>query len=214
MNKTNVHPANEPRKSRDRILQHAVAMARQIGLEGLTIGLLAKDVGLSKAGLFAHFGSKEELQLATLEAARNCFLRDVVAPAQHVDRGLPRLYQVVMDWITTMEQAKDQGGCFFYAAAAELDGRPGPVRDRLVEASGQWLDWLRRQVVLAVERGHLSPALDPEQMAFELHAYGQQANWAAQLMKSDDAFARARRAIRECLLANATDQGKAILPEA
>jgi len=203
---------SQPVDNRTRILTLAVAMAREVGLEGLTIGVLAKQVGMSKAGLFSHFGSKEELQLATLEAARLEFLRAVVAPAERVERGLPRLYSVVFDWITMIESLRDCGGCFFSAAATELDGRPGAVRDRLVEASGQWLDWLRRQIVIAQERGHIDANIDANQLAFELHAYGQQCNWAAQLMKDETAFERARRAVRGRLFEVATDLGRGMIP--
>lgn len=193
-------------------MEAAVEMARQIGLEGLSIAALAKEVGMSKAGLFAHFGSKEDLQLATLDAALCGFARRVVAPAEQTERGLPRLYQVTMDWIASIEEARDRGGCFFYSVAAEFDGRPGAVRDRLVGASEQWLNWLLRQIVLAKERGHLLPDVDAEQLAFELHAFGQQANWEAQLLKRADAFDRARQAIRERLMLSATERGKALLP--
>jgi len=196
---------------RERILAAAVEKARQIGLEALSIGVLAKDVGMSKAGLFAHFGSKEDLQLATLEAALNGFVTRVIVPAERTERGLPRLFQVVMDWIASIEEKRDQGGCFFYAIAAEFDGRPGAVRDRLVGSSERWLDWLLRQVALAKERGHLAPDVDAEQLAFELHAYGQQANWEAQLLRREDAFDRARRAVRERLMELATELGKTYL---
>ena len=206
----------EPRtvSSRERILEVAVAKARKVGLEGLSIGVLAKEVGMSKAGLFAHFGSKEELQLATFEAALAGFTKRVLAPAEQTERGLPRLYQVIMDWISLTECARDQGGCFFYAVSAEFDGRPGAVRDRLVLASEQWLDWILRQVVLAKERGHLLPDVDETQLTFEIHAFEQQANWASQLLKHDDAFDRARISVRERLRALATEKGKAILDAA
>ena len=203
----------EPRATspRERILEAAVEKARQIGLEGLSIATLAKEVGMSKAGLFAHFGSKEELQLATLDAALCGFMKRVITPADQTERGLPRLHQVVMEWIASIEEARDRGGCFFYAVAAEFDGRPGAVRDKLVAASERWLDWLLRQVTLAKERGHFVPEVDAEQLAFALHAFGQQANWEAQLLHREHAFARARRAIRERLMALATEKGKAYL---
>ncbi|NUM54983.1 MAG: TetR/AcrR family transcriptional regulator [Candidatus Hydrogenedentes bacterium] len=204
----------ESKSSRERILEVAVAMARKVGLEGLSIGALAKEVGMSKAGLFAHFGSKEELQLATFDAALARFTKRVLAPAEQTERGLPRLLQVIMDWISLTECARDQGGCFFYAVSAEFDGRPGAVRDRLVLASKQWLEWIQRQIVLAKERGHLLPDVDEIQLAFEIHAFEQQANWASQLLKQDDAFERARISVRERLRALATDKGKAILDAA
>jgi len=196
---------------RERILGVAVEMARQIGLEGLSIGVLAKEVGMSKAGLFAHFGSKEELQLATLEAAQSVFMQRVIIPAEKTERGLPRLHQVITDWIAMAESACDKGGCFFYSVSAEFDGRPGAIRDRLVLASKQWLDWIQRQIALAKERGHLIAETDPEQLTFEIHAYEQQANWAALLVGQKDAYARAREAVRSRFYALATEQGKAIL---
>lgn len=204
---------NEPGSvsSRDRILGVAIEKARQIGLEGLSIGVLAKEVGMSKAGLFAHFGSKEELQLATLEAALGAFTQRVIIPAERTERGLPRLLQVIGDWIAMAESACDKGGCFFYSVSAEFDGRPGPLRDRLVLASKQWLDWINRQVVVAKERGHLVAETDPEQLTFEIHAFEQQANWAALLVGQKDAYERAREAVRSRLYALATEQGKAIL---
>ena len=186
-------------------------MARQIGLEGLSIGVLAKEVGMSKAGLFAHFGSKEELQIATLEAAQSVFMQRVIIPAEKTERGLPRLLQVITDWIAMAESACDKGGCFFYSVSAEFDGRPGAIRDRLVLASKQWLDWIQRQIALAKERGHLIAATDPEQLTFEIHAYEQQANWAALLVGQKDAYARAREAVRSRLYTLATEKGKAIL---
>lgn len=199
---------------RERILVAAVAMARRVGLEGISIGSLAKEVGMSKAGLFAHFGSKEDLQLATFEAALASFTKRVLAPAEQTERGLPRLYQVISDWISLTECARDQGGCFFYAVSAEFDGRPGAVRDRLVQASNQWLEWIQRQIVLAKERGHLLPDVDEVQLAFEIHAFEQQANWASQLLKQADAFDRARISVKERLRTLATEQGKAFLDAA
>lgn len=198
---------------RERILEAAVAKAREIGLEGLSIGVLASGVGMSKAGLFAHFGSKEELQLATLDTALSAFTKAVIAPAERTERGLPRLYQVVLAWIASIEEVRHSGGCFFCAVAAEFDGRPGAVRDKLVASSERWLDFLLRQVVLAKERGHLAAGVDAEQLVYELHAFGQQANWEAQLLHRVNAFARARRAVRERLMALATDTGKAFLTQ-
>jgi AcrR family transcriptional regulator len=197
---------------RQRILEQATALAAKEGLEGLTIGRLAEVVGMSKGGLFAHFGSKEELQLACMETARERFIDEVVVPVQHVERGLPRLYQTLSAWIRSVERSREQGGCFFFAASADFDGRPGPVRDTLLAISQQWLDWIMRQAVVAIERGHLKKSTDVAQLAFEMHAFGQQANWSAQLVHDPDAFDRARRAIRDRLAVDATDAGRALLP--
>lgn len=205
-------PPARGQAQRQRILEHATALAAKEGLEGLTIGRLAEAVGMSKGGLFAHFGSKEEIQLACIEAARERFIEEVVVPVQHVERGLPRLYQTLSAWVKSLERVRDEGGCFFFAASADFDGRPGPVRDALLAISQQWLDWIMRQAVVAVERGHLKKPTDVRQLAFELHAFGQQANWSSQLVHDPEAFERARRAIRNRLAADATDAGRALLP--
>lgn len=220
INRSNVksRKRGRPRKvegaedSRERILDAAVCLAAKVGLDALTISLLADEVGMSKAGLFAHFGSKEELQLVAIDTARKRFLKDVLAPVQHVERGLPRLYQTMMAWIRALEGHKNRGGCFFYAANAEFDGKPGAVRDTLTEVSRQWLDWLTRQAALAVERGHLTPDTNPEQLAFELHAFGQEANWASQLLRDERAFERARSAVHKQLIGRCTDEGRQWLP--
>ncbi|HEX8188504.1 MAG TPA: helix-turn-helix domain-containing protein, partial [Pyrinomonadaceae bacterium] len=118
-------------RTRQAILEAAVDIASEEGLEGLTIGRLAAELSMSKSGLFAHFGSKEELQLATVEAARDVFVREVVRPAFGAPRGLARLWQLCDVWLGYVRREVFRGGCFFAAAAAEFDGRPGAVRDRV-----------------------------------------------------------------------------------
>lgn len=198
--------------SKQRILNAAVRAARTAGLENLTIGDLAAMVGMSKAGLFAHFGSKEGLQLATLEHASKEFVRKVVTPSSVAERGLPRLWSLLEHWLRDMEESREAGGCFFCAAAADVDGRPGAVRDRLVRISAQWLDLLRRQAVIAVERGHLDASTDVELLVFQLHALGLQANWAAQLLNDAEAFDTARRVIRLRLDAASTVDARSDAP--
>lgn len=174
--------------SRDAILARAVDLASVEGLEGLTIGRLAGELEMSKSGLFGHFGSKEELQLATVEEACAIFAREVVEPAGGAPRGRERLRALCEGFLGYLEREVFPGGCFLAAAAAEFDGRPGPVRDRVRGAMTAWLRELERQAELA-------GAEDPAQLAFELNALAQGANHAYQLHDDPQAFARARAAI-------------------
>jgi AcrR family transcriptional regulator len=164
------------------------------GLEGLSIGRLAQALGMSKSGVIGHFASKQALQLETVEAARALFETRVLEPVS-TESGLARLRDLVESWIAYVESGAFSGGCFFWAASAEFDGRPGPVRERIASLTAHWLDELARESGRAVERGELAPATDPAQLAFELHAFVQEANWAYQLLGRSDAFARARRAV-------------------
>jgi AcrR family transcriptional regulator len=199
-------------RTRQAILKVAVDLASAEGLEGLTIGRLAAELSMSKSGLFAHFGSKEELQLATVEAARAVFVREVVAPAFETGEGLARLWRLCDIWLEYVRREVFRGGCFFAAAAAEFDGRPGPVRDRIAETMKEWLAVLRRSVAEAQEAGQLSPDADPAQLAFELNALEMGANWAFQLYGDRQAFTRARAAVLDRLRRHATRDGAALLP--
>jgi len=199
-------------RTRQAILEVAVDLASAEGLEGLTIGRLAAELSMSKSGLFAHFGSKEELQLATVEAARAVFIREVVAPAFEAEKGLARLWRLCDIWLAYVRGEVFRGGCFFAAAAAEFDGRPGPVRDRVAGIMKEWLATIRRSVVEAQEAGQLGADLDPAQLAFELNALEMGANWAYQLHGDKQAFARARAAMLERLRRHATAGGVPLLP--
>jgi AcrR family transcriptional regulator len=199
-------------RTRQAILEAAVNIASEEGLEGLTIGRLAAELSMSKSGLFAHFGSKEELQLATVETARAVFIREVVAPAFEAPDGLPRLWKLCDVWLEYVRREVFRGGCFFAAAAAEFDGRPGPVRDRIAEIMKEWLAALRRSVAQAQAAGQLDAAADPAQLAFELNALEMGANWAYQLHGDRQAFARARTAMLERLRRHATANSLSLLP--
>ena len=174
------------------ILERAVEVASEEGLEGLTIGRLSTELGLSKSGLFGHFGSKEELQLAAVEAANAIFLREVVQPALSEPEGAARLRAYCDHWVGYLERKVFSGGCFFQAAAAEFDSRPGPVRDKLRDGQRQWLDELAKQARTA-------GADDPEQLAFEVYSLVAGANGRHQLFDDEQAFARARQAIDRLL---------------
>jgi AcrR family transcriptional regulator len=194
-------------QTRESILARAVDLASAEGLEGLTIGRLASAHSMSKSGLFAHFGSKEDLQLAVIEAARDVFVREVFGQDLPADPGLARLHGLARAWLAYIEGGLFRGGCFFAAASAEMDDRPGRVRDRVVELTRQWMEMLAREAAAADEAGHLEADTDPDQLAFELHAYVQEANWSFQLHGDSAAFARARRAIERGLRMQATGEG-------
>jgi AcrR family transcriptional regulator len=180
------------RSTREVILERAVDTASAQGLEGLTIGMLASDLEMSKSGLFGHFGSKQELQLATIDAAARRFTEAVVEPALDEKPGTSRLRALCERYIDYLESSVFPGGCFWASAAIEFDGRPGPVRDRISAGVSAWLAGLAGQAKLA-------GAQDPEQLAFELHALAQGANSAYQLFGDREAFARARTAMGRLL---------------
>lgn len=198
-------------RTRKAILETAVHIASAEGLEGLTIGRLAQALSMSKSGLFAHFGSKEDLQVATVEAARAIFIREVIKPAFEATEGLQRLWQLCDIWLGYVQSGVFRGGCFFAAAAAEFDSRPGPVRDRIAEIMKEWLATLRNAIIEAQQAGQLAKEIDATQLAFEFNSLELGANWAFQLYGDMRAFKRAREAIRERLSRYATLAGAPIL---
>lgn len=199
-------------RTRQTILEAAVHLASAEGLEGLTIGRLATELSMSKSGLFAHFGSKEDLQLATIEAARSVFIREVIRPAFEADYGMLRLWKLCDIWLSFVQGGVFRGGCFFAAAAAEFDSRPGPVRDRIAAIMKEWLATLSRTVVEAQGARQMKADVNPTQLAFEFNALELGANWAFQLHNDRQAFARAREAILARLRHVATSSGQALLP--
>jgi AcrR family transcriptional regulator len=184
--------------TRQAILDHAVSLASRIGLEGLTIGRLAEDLQLSKSGLFAHFKSKEALQVQVLETAADRFIEHVVRPALQKPRGEPRVRAMVEGWLTWVSA---KGGCLFVAAATELDDRPGAVRDRLVQLQRDWLDTLAGAVRIALAEGHFRKGVDPEQVAHELHGALLGYHYAARLLKDPKAIQRLQVAVEGTLAA-------------
>lgn len=154
-------------KTKDRILEQAVHWASLLGLEGLTLGHLAEQLGISKSGLYAHFGSKEDLQLQVLKTAEERFVDEVVRPALKAPRGAPRVTALVERWLGWASESR-AGGCVFVAAATELDDRSGPVRDALEASQRAWFETLARACRLAQEEKHYRSDFDPEQFAFEL----------------------------------------------
>ncbi|MEM7584194.1 MAG: TetR/AcrR family transcriptional regulator [Acidobacteriota bacterium] len=154
----------------DLILDRGLAMASTLGLEGLSIAGVAKEAGLSKSGLFAHFDSKEDLQLQVLRRAVDRFIEIVVAPSLRRPRGEPRVRALFDNWLGWDESSAVPGGCLFVAAAAELDDRPGPARDYLVASQRDWMEALATAARIAIEEGHFHPELDNEQFAYDLYS--------------------------------------------
>jgi AcrR family transcriptional regulator len=191
-------------ETRATILATAVDIASVEGLEGLTIGRLASELDMSKSGLFGHFGSKEGLQLATVEAAREIFINEVVTPARQAAKGVARLWALCDAWLSYMEREVFSGGCFFMAASFEFDGRPGPVRDAIAANMQEWLTYLEYAARNGQNQGELKVDITPEQIAFELHAFYLAANWANQLLGDTQAANRARVAILNRLQALTT----------
>jgi len=185
--------------TRAAIVDRAVVVGSLDGLEGLTIGRLAGDVGMSKSGLVRHFGSKQGLQLAALEAAIEIFTREVWEPAAAARPGLARLRAICAAWFSYLERDVLPGGCFMTAAASEFDGRGGPVADATRAAWARWLRVLEGEARTAIDAGELGPGEDPAQIAFELNAIAMGLNNARQLHRDPAAPAHARRATERLL---------------
>ena len=173
-----------------------------MGLEALTIGELARRVGMSKSGLFRHFDSKENLQLQVLERTAERFVEVVVAPALKQPRGAPRLRALFENWLAWPEKAELPGGCPFVSAASELDDRPGPVRERLVAYQRDWLETLATATRSGIADGKLRAGLDVDQFVFEVFSITLAFHHFRRLLRLPEAKARARRAF-ERLLAGA-----------
>lgn len=188
--------------TKDAILEAALSMATQTGLEGLTLGSLAKEVRLSKSGLFAHFQSKEQLQLDVLETAVARFIETVIAPALREPRGEPRVRALFERWLTWEGAPFLPGGCPFIALANELDDKPGPVRDRLVGCQRDWLQSLATAARIAMEEGHFRADLDAEQFAFNLYAIILSYHHFSRLMRDPAAEPRVRQAFEALLVAS------------
>jgi AcrR family transcriptional regulator len=189
----------EARLTRQRILDAGLVIASSEGLEGLTIGRLAVELDMSKAGVIGHFGTKEGLQLAVVDAAVELFVREVPERARGVDRGLPYLRAVCEAWVSYLERELLPGGCFFMAAATEFDGRDGPVRDAIAGMDALWHRELHVNIRLAVEQAELSSDTDVDQLLYEIVAIMLALNHYLQLRRDRQAPARARRALERHL---------------
>ena len=194
-------PRSDGIRTRRAILDEAASLATVEGLDGLSLARLAERIGISKSGLFAHFGSKEELQLATVERATAIFDEVVVRPAAGAPDGLERLRALLEGFLGHVEVGVFPGGCFFASVAAELDTRSGPVRELALGVVADWTAALEAAVREAQDEGRIGRDVDPVQLVFELDAYLMLANAQFVASGSKDPLERARRAIADRLAA-------------
>jgi AcrR family transcriptional regulator len=183
-------------RSRRAVLERSVQLASRDGLEGLTIGGLAAELEVHKSSVFALFGSKLELQLATLAAARAILIDQVIVPSLSSDEGLLRLLAIGDAWCDYLATDIFAGGCFLCAASAEMDGRPGPVRDAVIAVMREWITMLRSNIEAAIAAGDLMGDVDSSAMAFRLNALGMAANWQRQLLQDSAGVQHARASWR------------------
>jgi AcrR family transcriptional regulator len=209
-------PVQTPRgyATKQGILEAATAIASVEGLDGLTLGRLATELAMSKSGLFAHFGSKEELQLAAIEHARQMYVDQVILPGLAHSSGIATLYGLCDRYVALMERRVFPGGCFFAAAMAEFDARPGVVRDTIALLQRQWLDMLEGAARDGIRLGELNRSVDPIQLAFELEAAMLSANWYFHLYSDAQFFVLSRSAVQRTINAAASSKGHRVLEEA
>jgi AcrR family transcriptional regulator len=186
--------------TRHAILERATGLASQIGFEGLTIGRLAADLDLSKSGLFAHFRSKESLQVQLVKFVAERFVDVVVRPALATARGEPRVRALFEQWLVWGKSSALPGGCPFVAAATELDDRPGLVRDELVRYQKDWLDVIANCFRSGIKEGHYRSDADPDQFAYDLQGVMLAYHHAARLLREPKAEVRARNAFESLLI--------------
>lgn len=193
-----VRTLHKGQQTRATILEAALTLASHMGLEGLSIGALAEVTGMSKSGVFAHFGSRDELQIAVVREYHHKFEEEVFYPALREPRGLPRLRALFDNWVRRVAVEIDSG-CIYISGAVEFDDRPGPVRDALVDMVQTWQDALERAIRIGVEEGHLRPDTDPAQMLFEVHGLILALHHDARFLRHPGAVDRAKVAFRRVL---------------
>ncbi|MFC3675260.1 TetR/AcrR family transcriptional regulator [Ferrovibrio xuzhouensis] len=178
-------------QTRSTILSEAMRAASVEGFQGISIGMLAERLGMSKSGLFAHFGSKEELEKAVLDETAKRFMDAIWAPVMREPRGQPRIEALFRRWLDwTQNNADLPGGCLFVALAAEIDDKAGPVRDQLADLQRQWQAMLARSAQIAIQEGHFRADLDPKQFAFEMQAIVLGLNFYRRLLQDPAAIRR------------------------
>ena len=190
------------------IIDAALGLAAQIGLEGLSIGVLAEVTGMSKSGVFAHFGSREELQISVIREYFARFEQEIFYPALEESRGLPRLRALFSNWMKRVT-VEIQSGCIFISGAVDFDDRPGPVRDALASSVKIWLAAVQRAVVQAKEEGQLAADADEQQVGFEIHCLILGVHYEARFLKAPGSIARANKAFEQILARYGAD-GKAV----
>ena len=181
------------------IIEAALGLATQIGLEGLSIGAIAEVTQMSKSGVFAHFGSREELQISVIREYFARFEQEIFYPAMQAERGLPRVQALFDNWMKRVA-VEIQSGCIFISGAVEFDDRPGPVRDALASSVHTWLNTLYRAIVQAQECGEIDASADPQQIAFEIHGLILALHYDARFLKNPGSLQRANTAFDNILL--------------
>lgn len=199
-------------RTRNTVLDAAVELASQVGLDGLSLGQLATSLGVSKSGLFAHWRSKEELQLATIARAREQWREQIVLPALRAPTGIRRLWAVHEHRVAFYRTSVLPGGCFFAKVEFEYANRSGPVRDRIVEVLDEWAGFLERLVAEAVTVGEMTAGTDARQVAYEIDSFGMAAVMRSRLLPAETTYAYARAAALDRLRGLCPDP--ALLPEA
>ncbi len=207
-------PPHKGRQTRAAILDAALGLASHVGLEGLSIGALAEMMQMSKSGVFAHFGSREELQISVVREYHARFEAEVFFPAMEEARGLPRLRALFERWVRRVSVELDSG-CIYISGAVEFDDRPGPVRDALASMVQAWHDALQRAIHLGVQEGHLAPDTDAHQMLFEMHGLILALHHDARFLRQAGSLERAGRGFEHLLarcLAPASNEGPCAHP--
>ena len=189
------------------ILDAAMRLASIHGLGSLTFGRLARELGVSKSGVFAHFRSKQDLQQQTIAAANEVYRREVLQPGMSAPAGLPRLERLCQAYLSYVEREVFPGGCFFAHLLAEFDAPEGPIHDELAAGQQGWLGLLMEQITAAQEAGDLDPDVDPQQLAFELYAPLELANYFATLYRDSSFVDHGRVAVSSTIARARTDQG-------
>jgi AcrR family transcriptional regulator len=189
---------NKGQQTKASIVEAALGLSTQIGLEGLSIGAVAEVMHMSKSGVFAHFGSREELQISVIREYFKQFEQDIFLPSLQAQRGLPRVQALFENWMTRVAVEIDSG-CIFISGAVEFDDRPGPVRDALSQSVRTWMAALTKAIVQAKQEGHLSADADEQQFTFEIHGLILALHYEARFLKTPGALERAHRSFAHML---------------
>lgn len=206
-------PLQKGLQTRATILEAALGLASQKGLEGLSIGTLAEVTGMSKSGVFAHFGSREELQISVIRDYHIKFEEEVFLPSIREPRGLPRLRAMFERWVRRVSHEIDSG-CIYISGAVEFDDRPGPVRDALAAMVQTWMDALARAIQLSIDEGQLKPDTSPQQVMFEIHGLILALHHDARFMRNPGSVERARKGFERVLASCQAEPADAAAPAA
>ncbi|MFA5682070.1 MAG: TetR/AcrR family transcriptional regulator, partial [Hydrogenophaga sp.] len=199
--RTSDRPMQKGQQTKAAIIDAALGLATQMGLEGLSIGALAEVMQMSKSGVFAHFGSREELQISVVNEYHTRFEQEVFYPALQAPRGLPRLRALFSNWMKRTSVEIDSG-CIYISGAIEFEDRVGPVRDALMHSVNTWLTAMRRAIDIAIEEGHLRPDTDSTQMGFEIHALILALHYEARFLYRPETLQRAVTAFERIIERN------------